>query len=317
MGVAHRDEIARRLMAGGLPPSTPVAAITLGTRPEQRTVRTTLDGLGAAEVRPPAIIVVGRVAALNLAWYENRPLFGRTVVVTRAREQASTLTGRLQALGAAVIEVPAIELIEPADGGTALAAAAATVGTYDWVVFTSSNAVDRFLRLLRDARAFGGSRVAAIGPGTAAALSAWRVQADLVPERAVGEGLLEAFPPPPGGGGRVLLPRAAVARDVLPDGLRTAGWVVDVVEAYRTVPAVPSVDVIAAAKQADAITFTSASTVMRFVEAAGRDAVPPVVVCIGPITAEAARTAGLAVDVVADEHSIDGLIAALTRRLGA
>ena len=314
MGVAHRSEIAARLMAGGLGRDTPVAAVTLGTRPDQRTVRTTLAGLGDADVRPPATIVIGQVAGLDLSWFENRPLFGRTVVVTRAREQASSLVARLQGLGAATIEVPAIEIVDAADGGAALAAAAAKVGSYDWLVFTSANAVDRFLPLLPDVRALAGVRLAVIGPGTAAALSGWRLRPDLVPERAVGEGLLAAFPAGPG---RVLLPRAAVARDVVPEGLRAAGWDVDVVEAYRTVAASPSPEVIEAARAADAITFTSASTVSRFVDGVGVDAVPLVVACIGPGTAEAADKLGITVDVVAEEHSLDGLIEALTRRLGA
>jgi uroporphyrinogen III methyltransferase/synthase len=288
--------------------------VTLGTRPEQRTVRTTLAGLGEAAVRPPATIVIGQVAGINLAWFEGRPLFGRTVVVTRAREQASSLVEHLQALGAATIEVPAIEIVDATDGGAALRVAAAQVGTYDWVVFTSANAVERFLTLLPDVRALAGVQLAVIGPGTAAGVAQWRLRPDLVPERAVGEGLLEVFPAGPG---RVLLPRAQVARDVVPDGLRAAGWEVDVVEAYRTVPATPPPELLDAVKAADAITFTSASTVAHFVEAAGRDAVPAVVACIGPITAEAAERLGLTVDVVAEEHSIDGLIAALTRRLAS
>jgi uroporphyrinogen III methyltransferase/synthase len=137
MGVAHRAEIAKRLMAGGLDPSTPVMAVTWGTRPEQRSVRTTLADLGAAAVDPPATIVVGAVAALDLAWFERLPLFGRRVVVTRASDQASGLARQLRALGAAPIEVPAIRLGEPADGGSALRQAAEelSVGRYDWVVF--------------------------------------------------------------------------------------------------------------------------------------------------------------------------------------
>jgi uroporphyrinogen-III synthase len=234
--------------------------------------------------------------------------------VTRAREQASKLVERLQALGAATVEVPAIEIVDAADGGAALEAAASRVRTYDWVVFTSANAVDRFLTLLPDARALGDVRLAVIGPGTAAALARWRLRPDLVPERAVGEGLLETFP---AGRGRVLLPRAAVARDVVPDGLRAAGWDVDVVEAYRTVAVAAPPELVDAVRAADAITFTSASTVSHFVEAAGRDAVPPVVACIGPVTAEAAERLGLAVDVVAEEHSIDGLISVLARRLAS
>jgi uroporphyrinogen III methyltransferase/synthase len=311
MGVAHRAEIAKRLMDGGLPASTPVACVSTGTRPDQVTLRTTLDRLGDAEMHPPTVIVVGQVAGLDFGWFERRPLFGLTIVVTRAREQASSLATRLEALGAQVVQLPTIEIADPSDGGAALARAAAEVRTYDWVVFTSANAVERFVGRLRDGRAFGQAQLAAIGPGTADALRRRNLEPDLVPARAVGEALVAAFPAPPAGGGRVLLPRAAAARDVVPDGLTAAGWTVDVVEAYRTVPAVPSAQAIARATVADAITFTSASTVARFLEAAGREALPRLVVCIGPITAQAARDAGVDVDVVAEEHSIDGLVAAL------
>jgi len=322
MGAAVRGEIADRLMAGGLPGTTPVAAVTWGTRPEQRTQRTTLDCLGAVPVDAPAVIVIGAVAGLDLRWYEDRPLFGRRVIVTRAREQASDLVERLHDLGADTVELPVIELREPTDGGTTLGEAARRVGEYDWLAFTSSNAVARFFDALDgaggDTRALGGVRVAAIGPGTAAALAARGVRADLVPGRFIAEAVVEAFPSGPG---RVLLPRAAVARDALPGGLQEKGWAVDVVEAYRTVAGRPSPEALAAAASADAVTFTSSSTVTNYLEVvdtAGRPLpVPPVVACIGPITADTARAAGLPVSVVAAEHTIDGLITGLLEALAA
>ncbi|MHB8506407.1 MAG: uroporphyrinogen-III C-methyltransferase, partial [Acidimicrobiales bacterium] len=280
MGVAHRAEIADRLLAGGLAPHTPVAAVTWGTRPEQRTLRTTLAGLGDAPVAPPATIVIGAVAGLDLAWYTRRPLFGRSVVVTRARSQASALTGRLRALGARPIELPAIAITEPGDGGAALAAAATR--RYDWVVFTSANAVPRFCDLIPDGRAWAGTRVAAIGPSTAEALARYRLVADVVPEEYVAESLLAALlaASPPG---RALIPRAATARSVLPDGLRAAGWGVDVVEAYRTVtPEVPAA-ALEAAPAADAICYTASSTVTNYVALAGTAHVPPVGASLGPI----------------------------------
>jgi uroporphyrinogen III methyltransferase/synthase len=317
MGVAKREEIARRLMAGGLPADTPVAAVTWGTRPEQRTVRTTLGRLGDEPIESPAVMLVGAVATLDLPWYEARPLFGRRVIVTRAREQASGLVERLQELGAATVELPVIEIGEPDDGGAALREAAGRVGEYDWVVFTSANAVVRFFAALgavgSDTRALGGRRVAAIGPGTADALAGAGVRADLVPARFVAESLLEAFPPGPG---RVLLPRAAVARDALPAGLAERGFTVDVVEAYRTIVGRPSSEALAAAATASAVTFTSSSTVTNYLAVAGNLPVPPVVACIGPITADTARAAGLSVDVVAAEHTIDGLVTALVGTLG-
>jgi len=315
MGVAHRARIAARLIAGGRSPTTPVTAVHWGTRPEQTTLRTTLAGLGAASLEPPAVIVVGEVAGLDLAWFERRPLFGRRVVVTRAPGQASALAERLRALGAQPIEVPTIEVVEPTDGGVALAEAASRVSTYDWLVFSSANAVDRFLPLLRDARSLGATRVAAIGPGTADALARWRVVADLVPERAVAEALLEALLVTAKTGSRALLPRAAVAREVLPDGLRAAGWTVDVVVAYRTRPRALSSEAIVAVGEADAICFTSASTVEHWVAAGGAATTPPVIVCIGPVTDTAAREHGLVVSAVADPHTIDGLVAAVNDAL--
>ena len=317
MGVAHRAEFVPALMAGGLAADTPVVAVRWGTRPDQRTVRTTLALLPDVKLEPPVTIVIGPVAGLDLGWFERRPLFGRTVVVTRAPHQASDLVGRLRAEGAATVEVPTIDVVDPVDGGASLAEAADRLSSYQWVVLTSANAVDRLFGVLRDARAFGAARVAAIGPGTADALARRGVAADLVPERFLSEGLLEAFPDPPPAGGAVLVPRAAVARDVLPDGLRARGWVVDVVDAYRTVPLVPPPEVLARIAAADAVVFSSASSATNFVAAAGVDAAPPTVVCIGPVTADAATGAGLSVSATATESSLDGLVAALVGALGA
>ena len=312
MGVAHRAEIAARLMAGGLAPDTPVAAVHWGTRPDQTTTRTTLVALEHAMLAPPAVIVVGPVAGLDLAWYERRPLFGRRVVVTRARDQAGDVVARLRDLGADVVELAVIGIAEPSDGGVALRDAAARLGDYDWVVFTSANAVAAVFASVRDARAFGAARVAVVGARTAEALASHGVVADLVPARFVAEGLLEAWPD---GGGTVLLPRAASARDVLPDGLRARGWRVDVVDAYRTVPVRPPAAELAKVGGADAVMFSSASTVKHFL--AVSDRVPPVIACIGPVTAHAAEAAGLHVDVVAEEHTVGALVDALARTLGA
>ena len=318
MGVSHRKVIAERLMAGGLPPDTPVAAITWGTRAAQRTVRTTLDGLAAAAVEPPATIVVGQVAGLDLAWFERRPLFGRRVVVTRSRDQASALVSRLASLGAEAIELPAIRIADPADGGAALRGAAAITATYDWVILTSPRTVERFWPHLRDARDLGTAKVACIGSGTVEALARFHVVADLVPDRFVAEGLLEAWPadPPDGRRGRVLLPRAAVARDVIPTELALRGWDVDVVEAYRTEPADPDPEALERARTADAICFTASSTVTNYLRlAGGAAAIPPVVASIGPATSATARQAGLTVTVEAEDQTIDGLVTALTKAL--
>lgn len=308
MGVARIRRIAEELISGGLSPSTPAAAVRWGTRPEQTVVRATLGTLADQPLATPSVIVVGEVAGVDLPWFERRPLSGRRVVVTRTREQVSQLSVALRELGAVPIEVPVIEIVEPSDGGAGLAAAAARLDTYDWVVLTSPNGASRLLAAMSDARAFGSSSVAAIGPGTAAALAAGNICADLVPDQFVAEALLDAFPTGPG---RVLLARAEVAREVLPDGLRARGWEVDVVAAYRTVAAVVTDEQRAAMRGADVITFTSSSTVDRFLDAVGAEDLPPTVACIGPITARTARERGLTVDIEASVHTIDGLVSAL------
>lgn len=237
------------------------------------------------------------------------------MVVTRAAHQAAPLVAALAARGAGVVELPVIAIVDPRDGGASLRRAVAHLDGYDWVVFTSANAVSRFFAA--EPRRESLPRVAAIGPATAAALEHAGAAVALVPERYVAEGLLEAFPAPPAGGARVLLPRAAVAREVLPEGLRAAGYIVDVVEAYRTQR--PQVDpwVLEEAATADAVAFTSPSTVEGYVAVAGKRAVPPVIVCIGPVTAEAARRHGLAVSAVAAVHTASGLVDALEGALAS
>jgi uroporphyrinogen III methyltransferase / synthase len=318
MGVAHRQTIADRLIEGGLAPDTPVLAVHWGTRPEQRSWRVRLDQLGATSLEPPVTLVIGSVAGLELDWYEQRALFGRRVVITRARAQASALSARLRELGAVVIEVPTIRIDPPDDGGAALEEAARDLaaGRYDWVVFSSANAVTALLAHLEDARSFGPARIAVVGPGTAETLAGWRIVPELVPERAIAEGLLEAFPDPPGTDARILLPRAAEGRDVLPAGLAAAGWHVDALEAYRTVPVALNASDRVAVAGADAVCFASASAVRGLLEAAGGpEIVPPVVVCIGPSTAAAATAAGLAIASVAERHTIPGLVQALVAAL--
>jgi uroporphyrinogen III methyltransferase/synthase len=322
MGMARIEKITGSLIDGGRSPETPAAAVQWGTRPTQRTVRSTLGELpaavAAAGVGSPATIVVGEVAAVDLAWFESKPLFGLDVIVTRPADQARELVTALTRQGAGTVELPAIEITDPADGGAALRGAVTGLGAYDWVVLTSPNGARRLLAELPDARALGGVQVAAIGPGTAAALLEGNIRADLVPERFVAESLLEALPAPPAGGegsGRILLARAAVALDVLPDGLRAAGWQVDVVEAYRTVPATPDPVTLDVAHTADVVSFTSSSTVTSFLELTG-GWVPPAVACIGPVTAATAREAGLTVHVEAEVHTVEGLVDALVRWRG-
>ncbi|MBX3285323.1 MAG: uroporphyrinogen-III C-methyltransferase [Actinobacteria bacterium] len=315
MGVGRWPAIARRLLAGGLAPETPTAAVRWGTRPDQQTTRATLATLGDHELEAPSVIVVGDVAAERLDWFERRPLAGRRVVVTRARAQASHLAGRLRELGADVVEAPAIAVGPPADGGAALAAAVARVGEFDWLVLTSTNGVAATFDLVPDVRALAGVGVAAVGPGTVEALAARRVVADLVPERFVAEGLLAAFPGPPPGGGRVLLAQAAAARPVLAEGLAAAGWAVEAVEAYRTVAVAPDEVTLDRVAGADAVTFTSSSTVDHLLAAMGDRPLPPVVASIGPVTSATARDHGLEVAVEAAAHTVDGLVDALVAHL--
>ena len=295
-------------MAGGLPPDTPAAAVSGAPGPSSGPCGRRSATLGDADLASPSVIVVGAVAGQDLRWFEARPLFGRRVVVTRPGSQASRAGRPAAGPGRRDVEVPVIEIGEPADGGAALAAAAAGVADYDWLVFTSANGVERCLRpeLPATPGPSAGVRVAAIGPGTAGRAGrtggAGRPRPRAVRGRVAGRGLSRRP-----GGGRVLLPRAAVARDALPDGLRAKGWTVDVVEAYRTGLARPSAAALALARPADAVTFTSSSTVTNYLEVMAGAPVPPVVACIGPITAQTARDAGLPVHVVADDHSIDGL----------
>ncbi|MDP9440850.1 MAG: uroporphyrinogen-III synthase, partial [Actinomycetota bacterium] len=222
------------------------------------------------------------------------------------REQASELRGRLEALGAEVVEIPTIA-IKPAEADLA-----SHVPGADWVVLTSTNAVAQLCSQLHDARALATAKVAAVGPGTAETLRVFGVRADLVPERTVAEGLVEVFPR---GNGRVFLPQAAGARPVVAEGLAAKGWTVDAVTAYSAVGVGVTETQRAAARGADAIAFTASSTVTNYLGAAGPGDVPPVVVCIGPVTAETAARHGLQVTEVAEPHTLEGLVVALQRAL--
>jgi uroporphyrinogen III methyltransferase/synthase len=323
MGAAHRASLSKRLLAGGLPASTPVAAVRWGTEPHQQVLRTTLGELPLAQLEPPVAIVIGKVAALDLSWSSFRPLAGKSVVVTRAQHQSAELCGELRELGARVIEVPAILIEGPSDGGKGLSAAAQrlTAGSYEWVAFTSANAVERLLDLVPDARHLAGTKIAAVGPATAAALRRYRLVPDLVPEANSARDLAASFPSPAtsapeserAGRAGVLLPQAAAARPELRKGLEQLGWQVEVVEAYRTAPRQIPLPVLASAGDADAICFASPSAVSSYLdqaEAAGTR-LPPVVACIGPSTASAAASRGVKVDVVAEERSAGGLASAL------
>jgi uroporphyrinogen III methyltransferase/synthase len=314
MGVRQLDAIAARLVASGRGASELAAVVERGTLPDQRAVTGTLDTIAevaaSADVRAPALIVVGEVAGLHerLAWFDQaRPLAGVTVAVTRARAQASGLAARLRSLGASVVEAPAIRIV-PLDGP------APDLARYDLLCLTSPNGVRLLFERLEsrglDARALAGIRVAAIGPGTARALSERGVTADVVPERFVAEGLVEALASVPVS--RALVARAAEARDVLVDALRSRGAEVDVMALYETVAEPLNEEQVAAVSQADYVTFTSSSTV-RFLlaELGGRTGLAGRLVSIGPVTSAALREHGLSPDVEAVRHDIDGLVDAL------
>jgi uroporphyrinogen III methyltransferase/synthase len=321
MGVKRLAAIAERLIAAGRDRAEPAAVIERGTLPGQRVIGGTLDTIAAAAERerisPPAATVIGPVAGRRKAieWLQRRPLHGVRVVVTRARAQASELARRLASLGADPVELPAIR-IEPRIESDEVRRAVAGIGGYELICLTSPNGVETLCAAMvaqgRDARALAGATVAAIGPGTAAALREVGVIADVVPERSVAEALVEALEPIPVEGKRVLVARAAEARDVLPDALSERGANVDVIALYDTVAEAPSEDEVAAAAGAEFITFTSASTVRNLVDALG-DRLPreAKVISIGPITSEAARTAGLEVHAEAERHDIDGLVEAV------
>lgn len=320
MGVANVGPITERLMAGGLDPATPAAAVRWGTRPDQEVVRATLGTLAAQPLAAPSVIVVGDVAGDALDWVADRvepPLRGRRIAVTRAPGAASRLADRLRSFGADVVSVPTIEIVDPSDDGAALTAAAAGVAAYDWVVLTSPNGAERFLDAVGDARGLHGVRLAVVGPGTAGTLRSRSLVADLVPERYVAEGLLDAFDAQAVAPGRVLIPQAAEARSVLVDGLRERGFEVDVVEAYRTVPVAGAGERVDEVADCDAVLFASSSAARNFAAAVPRESWPAVSVAIGPITAETSRSVGFTDVVEAERHDIDGLVAAVVAVFGA
>ena len=325
MATATLGEIAQRLMAEGLDGDVPAAAIANGTRPDQRTVVATVSTIADAAVRAkieaPAVVVIGDVARLRdeLRWFDTGGLFGKRVLITRAGHQSDAFAMSLLARGAEPIAAPAIA-IEPPDDPRPASDAIAALATYAWIVFTSQNGVDAFFRRLEergaDARAIGSANVAAIGERTAERLRAYGVTADLVPAAFVGEELARELVARTRAGDRVLIYRAAEARDVLPQILEDAGRRPEVVVAYKTVVA-SDADFAAKAARADVLTFTSASTVRGFAQllggnaAAAKAARGKCVACIGPITAAAALDAGLHVDVVATVFTTAGLLDAL------
>jgi uroporphyrinogen III methyltransferase / synthase len=334
MGVGRLQEISTGLIAAGRSPETPVACVRWGTIPEQRTVTGTLEDIAGrvaeAGLKPPAITVVGDVVALReegLDWYERRPLFGRRVVVTRARAQAGELSAELERLGAEVHEFPTIEIQPPEDFGP-LDAAIRELDSFGWIVFTSVNGVEAFLERLGhhglDLRAVPrAAKVAAIGPATAQKIEEAGLRVDVVPQEYRAEALIGALDTL--SGERILIPRAKVAREILPDKLREAGAEVVVPPAYESVPSSEGKEELSRrllSDEIDCVTFTASSTVENFVGAFGAGEAARLlaevhVACIGPITAETARKHDLKVDVEAEEYTISGLVEAVVDLLAA
>ncbi|HXT34072.1 MAG TPA: uroporphyrinogen-III C-methyltransferase [Chloroflexota bacterium] len=328
MGVGHLEAIGARLIAAGRAPATPVAVVRRGTWPDQQLVLCTLASIAEdaalAGLTAPAVTVVGRVAGLapTLAWFPGS-LSGKAILVTRARDQAGALSARLRSFGARVIEFPAIR-IEPAADYSDLDAALAEPTRFDWICFTSVNAVkaiDERLRTLGNSwAALGAIRLAAIGPATARALRAEGAEVAYMPETFLADAVAAGLPDAEGA--RILLARADIADLRMVEGLERRGARVEQYIAYRTVPGdedAPALRRALTAGEVDIVTFTSSSTVRNLCQALGDD-VPVLlsglmVACIGPVTAETARECGLAPAIVAREHTIGGLVAAIQGHL--
>lgn len=327
MGVENLPHITRKLMENGRSGDTPAAVIRWGTKPQQRvlvtTVRDAAEDVKKHGLKPPAVFIVGDVVKLRqeLAWFDERPLFGRRILVTRSREQMSALTAKLEELGADCVEAPAIR-IQPLDDYTACDTALKRLREYDWILFTSVNGVAKFFERLslagKDARALYANQVAAIGKATAKALAAHGIAVDLLPEEFRAEGILTALAGKVSVGSKVLLPRAKEAREILPDQLREQGVLVDVVPVYETVCGDADAPAIVAALEQGAfsdVTFTSSSTVRNLHKLLGKSGWEKLqgvrVACIGPVTAKTCRELGLLPDVVAAEYTIDGLVEAI------
>ena len=332
MGMRRIAEITQAIIDGGRAPSTPTAVIHWGARPEQRVVVAPLDQIAheaqRAGLKNPAIILIGEVVTLRdkLGWYDSRPLSGKRVVIPRAAEQARDTAGALRERGAAPLVLPMIEIAEPPDAAR-LSRAVAEMASYDWVLLTSSNGVERLRAELaqtgRDARAFGGARGGAIGPKTAEARERRGRRADVVAQEFVGEGLAAAILAQ-GTPRRALLLRALVARDALPETLRAQGCEVDVVAAYRTRALTDSGAELAAGIESgtvDAILFTSSSTVTSTLDALGprgHELLSRITLAsIGPITTRTLEAVGLKATVQAAVYTVEGLLDALEAHYSA
>jgi uroporphyrinogen III methyltransferase/synthase len=327
-GARQVGAIASALLTNGRAPEESAALIYAGTTSAQETIVATLGTIvDRARPQEPAMLVIGAVVGLreHLRWFDDRPLFGRRIVVTRSREQAAELVEMLEERGAEAIQAPTIRIAPPEDIG-ALDRACADAAAYDWIVFTSANAVDYFMqRVLAngDIRDLKGVHLCAIGPSTAQRVARYGLRVDLTPDEAKSEAVIDALKAAADlKGARVLLPRADIAREVLADQLRDAGADVSEVAAYRTMLAGSERDAdqdiyrMLLDRQIDAVTFTSASTVKNFAKIFGEEQVadllrPIVVASIGPVTAEAAQQLGIETTIMPERYTIPDLVDAL------
>ena len=322
-------KITEKLIENGRDKNTPAAVIRNGTKFSQEVLITTLENaaadVAAKNIKPPAIFIVGDVVNLRgkLNWFDNKILFGKKILNTRARSQASKLTKKLENLGAEVIEFPTIKITEPTDNFKTLDAEIKNLRDYDWIIFTSTNGVEKFFERLKffklDARAIGNAKVATIGSATAECLENFGIIADLVPKEFRAESLIDSFKKvfavlytlfP-----KILIVRAEVARDILPAELKKFGAKVTVAPAYKTVSAVENVDAIKNLLndgKIDFVTFTSSSTVENFVNALGAEILKKTkTAAIGPITAQTLKDFEIDADIVAEKFTIDGLVDAI------
>ncbi len=330
MGVKNLPNIVNRLAENGMNADTPAALVRWGTTTRQQavtgTLSTIIENVKAAGLKAPCIIVVGDVVSLRekMQWFENRPLFGKKIVVTRARAQASDMIFQLTELGAQCLEYPVIKTVPPQDFSL-LDTAINSLDTYDWIIFTSVNGVEFFFnRLLdkgKDARALGNLKTACIGPVTADRLKSYGINTDILPESYRAESIITAFNNEPVAGKRMLLPRAAEARPILPEELSKMGAIIDEIATYHTVNDTENVDQLVRELEQgaiDLITFTSSSTVTNFKKLIPKDRLESLlndvtIASIGPITSETAEKKGFTVHVEAQSYTIAGLCEAIVK----
>lgn len=317
MGIANLPQITAKLIENGRAQTTPAAIIRNGTKFSQQVLVSTLENISAEvqknNITPPAIFVVGEVVNLreNLKWFDTKILFGKKILVTRTRTQASKLTAQLENLGAEVIEFPTIKITAPTDNFKSLDAAISKIKIFDWIIFTSANGVEKFFERLKsfklDARALSNAKIAVIGSATAEKLSNFGIAADLIPAEFRAESLVDTLKNSVSGK-NILIARAEIAREILPAELEKFGANVTIAAAYKTVSAAENFSF----GEVDLVTFTSSSTVENFVAAIGIDALKKFkTAAIGPVTAQTLKNFGVTADIIAKEFTIAGLVDAI------